>query len=213
MIKLSTRPSRLMRGTALLLLTGALLSACGALGPGPSPKLYVLSPGFAPVAAASVNWRLQIADPEASDGIDTVRIALINPPNQLDYYANAAFPDRLSNLVQNALVEGFERSGKIASVAPDSAAIRADYILQTNIRDFAAIYDIPDAAPRVKVRIMAKLVRANGRDIIQSMETTQDKQAADNSIDSVITAANQALGTIITQIVDWSLRAPAPVKP
>lgn len=195
--------------------TLVLLAGCGGgdlLGPGKAPQLYLLNPTYGPAEGPGVNWALNIASPNAADNLDSSRIALFNPPARMDYYANAAWPDRLPRLVQSALVQAFEQSGKIPSVAPDDAGLRSDYMLQTEIRDFNAIYDVPDGTPRVKVRIMAKLVRTHARDIVQAQEFSQEAPAGANSVDNVVIAASQALSTVLKQIVEWTLKAP-PLPP
>ena len=209
----SISPDRrhLLLGAATLV----LLAGCGGgdlLGPGKSPQLYLLKPDFGPAEGPAVTWALDIAQPDAADNLDSSRIALFNPPARMDYYANAAWPDRLPQLVQAALVQAFERSGKIAAVAPDEAGLRSDYMLRTEIRDFNAIYDTPDAAPKVRVRMMVKLVRSHAREIVQTLEVSQDVPAGANSVDNVVIAANQALTTCLKQIVEWALKAP-PLPP
>jgi cholesterol transport system auxiliary component len=201
------------------LLVGAgtlvLLAGCGGgdlLGPGKASQLYLLNPTYGPVDGPTVGWALNIATPDAVDSLDSSRIALFNPPARMDVYANAQWPDRLPQLVQSALVQAFEQSGKIAAVAPDDAGVRSDYILQTEIRDFNAIYDVPDSAPRVKVRIMAKLVRTRARDIVQAQVFSQELPAGANNVDNVVIAASQALTAILKQIVEWTLKAP-PLPP
>jgi cholesterol transport system auxiliary component len=192
-----------------------LLAGCGGgdlLGPGKAPQLYLLNPTYGPVDGPSVSWALDVASPDAVDSLDTSRIALLNPPARMDYYANAAWPDRLPHLLESALVQAFEQSGKIAAVAPDEAGLRSDYMLLTEIRDFNAVYDTPDAAPKVKVRIMAKLVQTHARNIVQVQEFSQEMPAGANSVDNVVIAASQALTTILKQIVEWTLKAP-PLPP
>jgi cholesterol transport system auxiliary component len=192
-----------------------LLAGCGGadlLGPGKAPQLYRLNPSFGPVDGPVVDWALDVTPPQAVDSLDTPRIALFNPPARMDYYANASWPDQLPQLVQNALVQAFEQSGKIASAAPDQAGLRSDYMLLTEIRDFNAVYDTPDAAPKVKVRIMAKLVQTHARNIVQVQEFSQEAATGANSVDNVVIAASQALTTVLKQIVEWTLKAP-PLPP
>jgi len=187
-----------------------LLAGCGGdiLGPGKSPQLYLLKPTFGPIDGPTVSWALDVASPDAADNLNTPRIALFNPPARMDYYANASWPDQLPNLVQTALVQAFEQSGKIASVASDDAGLRSDYMLQTEIRDFNAVYDVPDAAPKVKIRIMAKLVHTKARDIVQSQEFSAETEAGANSVDNVVIAASQGLTTVLKEIVEWAIKAP-----
>lgn len=199
---------QLLLGAAALF----LLSGCGGglLGPEKAPQLYLLRPEFAQVEGQAVNWALNVLEPTAADSLDTPRIALLNPPARLDYYANASWPDRLPKLVQSALVQAFEQSRKIASVAPDDAGLRSDYMLQTEIRDFNAVYDTPDAAPKIEIRIMAKLVRSRSRDIVETREFSQTTQAGANTIENVAIAASQTLTPLLKEIVEWTLNAPPP---
>ena len=62
----------------------------------------------------------------------------------MDYYANAAWPDRLPLLVQTALVAAFEASGRVPSVSRTQDALHADYELGVEIRDCAAHYSSAD---------------------------------------------------------------------
>ncbi|HEY4123285.1 MAG TPA: ABC-type transport auxiliary lipoprotein family protein [Rhizomicrobium sp.] len=216
MIAQSTLPALDRRHLLLGATTLVFLAGCGGgnlLGPGPDPQLYMLKPTFGPVDGPTVSWALNIAAPTSADSLNTSRIALFNPPARLDYYANAAWPDQLPSLVQSTLVQAFEQSGKIASVASDEAGLRSDYMLQTEIRDFNAVYDTPDTAPKVKVRIMVKLVQTHARDIVQTLEVEQEVAAGANSVDNVVIAAGQALTAALRQIVEWALKAPPLPQP
>jgi len=83
----------------------------------------------------------------------------------MDYYANSQWTDRVPLLLQSLLVEAFEKSGRIAAVGRETAGIRADYVLETEIRDFEAYYAVPDAAPNVRANITA-----NDNDISRNLQ-------------------------------------------
>ena len=200
-----------------LLLIGACaapLAACGKdlLGPPEPGPIYPVRPRFDAVAGAKVNWALAILRPDLPGGLDTDRIALIQANGSMDYYANATYPDRLAPIVQQALLDAFEASGRIDAVAPEQAALHADYNLVTEVKDFMAHYSQPDAPPSVTVGITAKLSTAHGRTIVSSFTATQTATASANSAGAVTQALQQALGTCVTQIVGWALNAPAPKR-
>ena len=198
-----------------LLLTGAsalALAGCGSLlSAPPAPKLYVLKP---PLAAATpgpkVAWALSIQPPDANASLDTDRITILRPPASLDYYADAAWPDRLPILVQGALLQAFEESGRIEAVAPDSDGAHADYVLSTSLIDFEARYDQPDGIPVAVVRIGARLVRAVNREIASRFEAHEEEPAGQNSVDAAVQALDAALARALAKIVDWALTAPKP---
>jgi len=200
-----------------LLVTGVstvALSACsGIIGPPESSPLYLLKPGAPPAGGPRASWQLSIVLPDAPDSLDTDRIALVQPTNQMDYYANANWQDRLPFLIQSALIEAFEASGRTGGVGRDTDGLKSDYLLETDIRDFQARYDAPDGIPTAQVRIAARLIAARGRLIAQSLSAHAEVSAAQNSVPSVVVAFNQALASTIGQIVDWAVSAPAPSRP
>lgn len=203
-------------GRRRFLLLGAaafLLSGCsGMIGPGPAPQLYVLHPALGPIPGATdATWQLAVAQPSAPQSLDTERIALALTPETMDYYAHSAWQDRAPVIVQRALLEGFENSGKIAAVARDTQGIRADYLLQTDLRSFEARYEAPDTAPDVVVDIAAKLLRTSDRNIVAALQTHHTATAAANSVPSIVAAFDTALGAAVEEIVTWVLKAPPSV--
>ena len=195
------------------LATTALSACSGIVGPPEAPPLYMLKPLLPPAGGGGrVPWQMSIVLPEAPDSLDTNRIVLVQANAQMDFYAAASWQDRLPFLVQVALIEAFEGSGRIAAVGRDTDGLKSDYLLETDIRDFQARYDAPDAPPTVVVRIAAKLIAARGRSIARSMNAHAEIAAGQNNVPSVVLAFNQALAASLSQITDWALSAPMPAK-
>jgi cholesterol transport system auxiliary component len=188
------------------------LGACSnIIGPPAASPLYVLKPDFpAAGTGAPVRWQLTVELPEASDSLDTMRIALVQANSQMDYYADAGWQDRLPYVVQSTLIEAFEASGRIASVGRDTEGLKSDYLLVSDIRDFQARYAAPDTPPAVVVRVVAKLIAARTRTIVMSTDARSEVQASQNNVVSVIAAFNQALTTVQQKIVQAALSAPSP---
>ena len=200
-----------------LFLIGAsslVLSACGGnllgLGPPEDSTIYPMRPAFPAGNGEKVRWALAILRPDVAPGLDSDRIALTQSDGTMDFYARAAYPDRVSPMVQQALLDGFEASGRIDAVAPEQAALHADYNLVIEVKDFAAHYSQPDGIPGVTVSITAKLTTAHGRAIVSSFSTTQTGAASLNSAAAAAQALQQALGAAVTAIVNWALTAPMP---
>jgi cholesterol transport system auxiliary component len=200
-----------------ILLGGAALALAGCGGgnligpPSPAAQIYVLHPDFGAVAdAPNVGWQLVVAVPEAAASLDTERLALERAPNIMDYYANSQWTDRLPLVVQSLLVEAFEKSGKIRAVGRETAGIRADYVLETEIRDFEAYYAAADTPPQVRVKIVASLLGASSREIAGTRVFEQESQAAANDMPNITAAFTRATGATIQEIVGWALGAPGP---
>jgi len=191
---------------------GLILAGCSdIIGPPPAPKLYVLKPALPQDAAgAKVSWALSIRTPEAIAGLDSERIAILFPPYNLDYYAGAAWVDRLPRLVEASLLEAFEASGRIDAVAQDQDAARADYALSTDIRDFEARLDSAPGAPVAAVRIGARLLSSRTQEIVGYTNVSREERASANSVDAAVEALDTAFAAVLAQLVTWVLDRPAP---
>ncbi|HKQ44961.1 MAG TPA: ABC-type transport auxiliary lipoprotein family protein [Rhizomicrobium sp.] len=189
------------------------LSACASdlIGPPEAGALYPVRPAFPAQNGAKVAWALNILRPEVGSGLDSDRIALLQPDGSMDFYAKATYPAPLPQIVQQTLLDAFEASGRIDAVALEQAALKADYTLATDVKDFAAHYAQRDGVPSVTVAITAKLATARGRVIVANFSTTQTGTAAANSAAAAAQALQQALGKAVSQIVAWALTAPMPV--
>lgn len=194
-----------------------VLSGCGGnlIGPPEAGAIYVVRPAFPPAPAGGdkVSWSLAILHPDVPGGLDSDRIALIQPAGTLDYYANATYPDRLPATIQTALLDGFEASGRIDAVAREEQALHADYNLLVEVKDFAAHYATQDGVPGVTVAFAVKLTTAHGRKIIAARSFTVPGNAATNSAGAATQALQQALGTAVKQVVDWTLTTAPPTPP
>ena len=191
------------------------LSACGKdlLGPPEAGVIYPVNPAFPSGQGQKVGWDLSIMRPDVAGGLDNDRIALFQPSGILDFYAKATYPAPLPALIQQALMDGFEASGRIDAVAPEQATLHADYNLVTVVKDFAAHYSQQDGIPNVAVSISAKLVTAHGRLIVSNLSVSKSGTASANSAGAAAQALQQALGAAVTDIVAWALTAPIPKTP
>ena len=108
---------RLLR-TALTLPLAALATACelAVPGQGPPPVLYRLTPKSTfSEDLPRVDWQLILEVPVADAGLNTTRVALLQTPTQLEYYARSSWTDRAPLMVQTLMIESFENSGRIVS--------------------------------------------------------------------------------------------------
>jgi len=113
-------------------------------------------------------------------------------------------------ILQRQLIAAFDGSGRILSVDRDTSGLEADFVLQTEVRDFQARYETPDGAPQIVVNIQAKVARMPQREIAANLNATQQVTAAANDIDSIVVAFNQAAGAAIGQIVSGTLAMAGP---
>ena len=204
---MTAHPQRFPFSLIAILVLATVLAGCGGLlTDAPKRELYRVSPKFAfPAGLPHVAAQLLVATPTAPAGLDTERIALSRSPVSLDYFADVQWADRAPYLIQTSLVDGFEKSAAIPAVGPDRGGLRADFVLETAIGDFAAIYDSPNGAPRISVRLTAKLVRMPERKIVARLSVSREANAAANAVPDIVRAFDAALGGAIEEIVTWTV--------
>ena len=190
------------------------LAGCAALpGNQPLPRLFVLTPKSTFASdLPTANWQLTVSRPLAEAGLNTARIALRHSPVTLEYFARANWVDTAPIMVQTLIVESFENSGRIVAIGRQSVALRADYSLIPELREFQAEYD-GGGAPVVRVRINAKLVKMPQREIIATITAESRIPAADTDLESVVLAFDTALGKTLKRLVEWTLRTAPAKKP
>lgn len=190
---------------SLLLCVAMLLAGCGGLLPkAPERPLYRLNPAVAVTPPRRVPALLVVATPTAAAGLDTSRIALTRSPVSVDYFADGEWIDRPPFLIKEALIERFQKSGAFAGVSTEGLGLNADYILNTDIRDFTAIYDLPDGAPLVRVTLAAQLITMPGRDIAAATSVTREARAAANDLPAIVQAFDRASGDAIGDLIAWA---------
>jgi cholesterol transport system auxiliary component len=195
----------------VIALFSLLPAGCGGLlSDAPKRQLYRVNPTLSfPAALPHVAAQLLVATPTAPAGIDSRRIALSRSPVSLDYFADAEWTDRVPFLVQTALLDGFEKSAAIPAVGPDRGGLRADFILDTAIGDFTAIYDSPNGPPRIVVRLDTTLVRMPERRIVSRHSVRREERAAADAVPDIVQAFERALGGAVEEIVVSTLGNPA----
>lgn len=175
-------------------------------GGGEKPALYMLSPKSTfHSELPAIDAQLVIEAPIASEGLDSHRIALRESPLTIDYFAGARWTERAPKLVQTLLVESFENTDRIISVARQGTDLRADYVLKTELREFQAEYGQAGAPPVIRVRLNGKLIKLPRRVIIASTTIEKNVPAEGTDIGSIVVAFDEALGKVMRPLVEWTL--------
>lgn len=185
------------------------LSACTIPGSTEPPQLYTLTPKSTyDEHLPTVDWQLVVERPIASAGLNSQRIALQRSTVTLDYFARANWTDTAPQLVQTLLIESFENTGKIKAVTRESTQLRADYVLQSELREFQAEYDVAGQPPLIRVRISGHLIRMPDRSIVGRHAVERAVRAEKGDMEGIVVAFDEALGKVMKQMVEWTLTVP-----
>jgi len=196
------------RRAALLLGAGGLLSACNVIPEVNKPlNLYSVSPKVAPVAnPPALDWQLVVSEPKAGADLATNRIALTRAANRVEYFAEGVWSDAAPALVQSKLIEAFEDVVPQLAVGRDSAGLKPDYILQSELRDFEASYN--GGGGEAVVRMTAKLVKMPERKIVKSISAEARQPASGGGLPAIVAAFETALGNVFNELITGVLAAP-----
>lgn len=202
--------ARLARVMSVLML--ALCAGCAVLPTKPAPRLFLLTPKSTfDRTLPKVDWQLSIDTPIAESGLNTSRIAIMRKALTMEYFERANWIDTAPRMIQRLLVESFENSRRIVGVGRQSATLRADYSLITELREFQA--ESFQGTPTVHVRINAKLVQLPQRVIISTTSAEHREPYQDSRIESIVRAYDEALGKALKDIVGWTLKTVPPTLP
>jgi cholesterol transport system auxiliary component len=107
-------------------------------------------------------------------------------------------------MIQTLMIESFENSDRIVAVGRDSIALRADYILKTDLREFQAEY-MGGPNPRIHVTMIARVVKMPRRAIVGTKKFETVIEAKADTMEAIIEAFDTALGKVLKRLVEWTL--------
>ncbi|HUA55352.1 MAG TPA: ABC-type transport auxiliary lipoprotein family protein [Candidatus Sulfotelmatobacter sp.] len=181
-----------------------LLGACASMLQSKEPRRFRLDgpTRFAP-DLPTVAWTLEVDQTVADPGIDTTRIAAIGSAGiELEYFADAEWPSRASDMVTTMLLQAFVDSSRIARVGDRNSGLRPDFVLKTVLRDFQVERS---GTPSVKVTMTASLVELPRR-IQAGMQRFQSTApVASSAIEDIVRGFETALDRVLADLVAWTL--------
>jgi cholesterol transport system auxiliary component len=178
----------------------ALATGCfgGLKNEAPAPRIYRLdAPEFAPGNVLPVD--LAVVVERVAPGLEGDGIAGRWPDHRLDYVAGARWAGDLAALLQSALIEGFQDSGRLRSVQPDVGRFRATHTLVIQVRRFEADYTAGEL-PVAQVEFAATLGSLKGQAVLASFTAAASESTAANRQATVVAALNAAFGRAATEV-------------
>src|SRR5262249_28860574 len=121
----------------------------------------------------------------------------------MDYYADVAWADSAPAMMQELILQSFDRSGRIQAVQRQGGGLKADYILAVDLQDFEN--DAASSPPSVHLRLTARLIRTRDRTIVASRAFDAATPVTGGGFDAVIAGFNGALAELLPQLVNWTL--------
>lgn len=181
----------------------ALVSACSILPKADPSNVYRLPAAQAPAPAhdSAGTWSLRLAKPQASEFLDSPRIAVVPQGDLISSYAQSRWSDPAPVLLRNRLLDGFQRDGRVAFLSTDDTNLQADFELGGQLQAFQSEYR--GAAVEVVIRLDARLVRGSNQRIVAAKRFEVRQPVSDTQVPAVVAGFGLAGDQLNKQVVDW----------
>ena len=193
--------------TLIVAAAAALAAGCfgGLKNEAPAPIIYRIdAPELA--AGSAVASELSIVVERTAPGLDVDRIAGRWPGRRLDYLAGARWADTLPMLLQSALVESFQDSGRLRSVQGDVGRFRSTHALVVEVRRFEADYT-GGGLPLAQVELSATIGRLSDARVLASFTVQASESAPENRQTAVVAALDAAFAKAAAEMATKTLDA------
>lgn len=193
--------SRLRLLAAVALLSG--LSACSIWPQSEVLSVYRLPASRLPAQPVSSDWSLRVNTPYSNQLLDSTRISVIPPGDQVSAYQGVRWSDRAPLLLRDRLVAAFLDDGRINAVSSDASRLHADLELGGDLRAFHSEYR--DGRALARIQLEARLIEHGSLRILASRRFDISQVAHDTSVARVVEAFGQASDQLARELVDWTV--------
>ena len=191
-----------LRQLATLLLIGSL-SACSILPKSQVLSIYRLPASSLPSHNVSADWALRVNKPYSSQLLDSTRIAVLPPGDQISAYQGVRWSDRAPLLLRDRLIDAFLDDGRLKAVSSDDSRLQADLELDGDLRAFHSEYQ--NGRPAARILFEARLVESGSLRILASRRFEVSQTASDTSVPAVVNAFGQAGDQLARDVLEWTL--------
>lgn len=189
----------------LLLILGALLSACSVLPRAQSVTVERFTLDVRPAEVAkpvSGSAVLLVTRPVARADLDTPRMVYRQQDYSVRYFARSRWADTPAQLLLPGLVEALEASGYFAAVVRVGSAATPGLRLDTELLDFSQDFRVEPSVFRLRLR--AQLIDLDTRAVIASRIFETQHPASEQTPYGGAQAANASWEALLPQIVAFS---------
>lgn len=187
---------------AALLLTGSL-TACSVIPKSQALSTYRLPASSLPSHAVSADWALRVNKPYSSQLLDSTRIAVVPPGDQISAYQGVRWSDRAPVLLRDRLIDALLDDGRLRAISSGESRLHADLELDGDLRAFHSEYQ--SGRPAARILFEARLVESGSLRILASRRFNVSQAASDTSVPAVVSAFGQAGDQLAREVLEWTL--------
>lgn len=191
---------------ALLPLTlASLLGACSLLPKAQPIDTYLLPPSAlaSQASGAPLSRTLGIARPQASQALDSTRIAVLPEGNRISSYKGARWADPVPSLLRDRLLTVLRSDGRFPALVSDEQHLHSDLELLGSLLSFQSEYR--DGQPHAVIRLDAQLVDSASRRILASRRFEVSQRSSDAEVAALVAAFGSASDSLASELINWLL--------
>jgi phospholipid/cholesterol/gamma-HCH transport system substrate-binding protein len=169
----------------------------------------VAAKDFPAPPAEAPNWLLVVPEPTTLMGFNTDKILLQPASGESVPLANARWGDNLPVLFQAKVIQSFENAGYSKEVTRTRENVTGNFQLLIDIRRF---HVSTSGEADADIDFVAKVLDQDGK-ILQAREFSGTAPASGSDAKAYVNAFNDALGKLLKELVDWSIKTIAAAPP
>ena len=179
------------------------LSACAGLGGKELTTFDLTAPTSFSSNLGQTRAQILVSMPTALKSLDSEMIVVRPGGAELTYFGDAQWSDRLPRMVQEKLIQTFENSGHVRSVAKPGDGVVVDYKIATSIRAFELVAEGQDTAV---VSLSVKIINDRNGRVRASRLFRATAPASLASPAKAVSALDQASDVVLSEILAWVVK-------
>jgi cholesterol transport system auxiliary component len=211
------RNTRILRVRPFVLFcTVTLVAGCSLPGPrqGVTSQHYMLdgggSHGEHSVQVYKPCLTLRVSTPGSAPGFGTSRMAYINAPPRLDYFAYHAWVDAPARMLETLLVTRLDRAGMFGAVLSGTQELRTRLRLDSELQRLVQTFDESGSTVSLEIRVV--LIDTGSRSLAGSRTFSYAESAVDGNPLAGVAAANRAADRFVEDLLEFLADATNPYE-
>jgi cholesterol transport system auxiliary component len=170
-------------------------------------EVYELStPTDLPVRQGAPQRRDIIVEvPTTGGALSTDRIMVRPAPLQAQYLPGVRWSEEAPVMLQTLMLRALDRTGAFQYVGRRPLGQGGDFAIVTELVDFQAELSPDGASAQVEVRMIARIVRERGVQIVATRSFAAQEAAQSLDDDAIANAFDAATGRVISDFSVWTL--------
>jgi cholesterol transport system auxiliary component len=144
---------------------------------------------------------LLIGVPQPAPGFESSRMAYVQVPHELNYFATSQWVESPARMLAPLLVQRLERSGMWSSIISMPTSIRGDYRL--DLTNVLLVQNFVREPSRMRLALRSQLVNIKDRQVIGTRNFESVEEALSEDAYGGVLAAQQVVSRLLDDLMNW----------